>query len=72
VEERQKIRTQFMESKQTPLCDIFQGQLRLRTWKTGHGKQSVDNIEPFLTLELDVDVSVLTILMNFRLKVSKN
>jgi ubiquitin carboxyl-terminal hydrolase 10 len=54
--------SQLVKIKRTPLSNIFQGQLRSRISR--QGQQATDNVEPFFTLQLDVHVSISTILMN--------
>jgi ubiquitin carboxyl-terminal hydrolase 10 len=39
----------------TPISDIFRGQLRSRVQRAGD--QSTDNVQPFFTLQLDIEVS---------------
>ena len=41
--------------EKTPLSEIFRGQLRIRTVKTGENEPT-ENIEPFFTLKLDIEV----------------
>lgn len=38
----------------TPLSDIFRGQLRSRVYR--QGQESTDNVQPFFTLQLDIEV----------------
>lgn len=38
----------------TPISDIFRGQLRSRVHRTGD--QVTDNVQPFFTLQLDIEV----------------
>ncbi|CAI6374614.1 unnamed protein product [Macrosiphum euphorbiae] len=40
--------------EKTPLSEIFRGQLRIRTVKTGENEPT-ENIEPFFTLKLDIE-----------------
>jgi len=39
----------------TPISDIFRGHLRSRVQRAGD--QSTDNVQPFFTLQLDIEVS---------------
>lgn len=41
--------------EKTPLSEIFRGQLRTRTVKNGENEPT-ENIEPFFTLKLDIEV----------------
>lgn len=41
----------------TPIADIFRGQLRSRVQRAGD--QSTDNVQPFFTLQLDIEASLL-------------
>lgn len=43
--------------EKTPLSEIFRGQLRTRTVKNGENEPT-ENIEPFFTLKLDIEVIV--------------
>lgn len=38
----------------SPISDIFRGQLRSRIQRAGH-QQSTDNVQPFFTLQLDIE-----------------
>lgn len=49
--------TRCTELERTPLSDIFRGQLRSRVSRAG--EQPTDNVQPFFTLQLDIEVSVL-------------
>lgn len=40
----------------TPVSDIFRGQLRSRVQRAG--SEHTDNVQPFFTLQLDVEVSI--------------
>lgn len=51
--------TRCTEFGRTPLSDIFRGQLRSRVSRAG--EQPTDNVQPFFTLQLDVQVSILRI-----------
>lgn len=46
--------------EKTPLSEIFRGQLRTRTVKNGENEPT-ENIEPFFTLKLDIEVFLLII-----------
>lgn len=48
--------TREVEFEKTPLSDIFRGQLRSRVSRAG--EQPTDNVQPFFTLQLDVQVSI--------------
>lgn len=43
--------------EKTPLSEIFRGQLRTRTVKNSENEPT-ENIEPFFTLKLDIEVIV--------------
>lgn len=43
--------------EKTPLSEIFRGQLRTRTVKNGENEPT-ENIEPFFTLKLDIEVFI--------------
>lgn len=43
--------------EKTPLSEIFRGQLRTRTVKNGENEPT-ENIEPFFTLKLDIEVCI--------------
>ncbi|XP_011311829.1 ubiquitin carboxyl-terminal hydrolase 10 [Fopius arisanus] len=45
--------TRCTEFARTPLSDIFRGQLRSRILR--QGDQSTDNVQPFFTLQLDIE-----------------
>ncbi|XP_063985979.1 ubiquitin carboxyl-terminal hydrolase 10 [Diachasmimorpha longicaudata] len=45
--------TRCIEFGRTPLSDIFRGQLRSRILR--QGDQSTDNVQPFFTLQLDIE-----------------
>ncbi|XP_015118289.1 ubiquitin carboxyl-terminal hydrolase 10 [Diachasma alloeum] len=45
--------TRCTEFERTPLSDIFRGQLRSRILR--QGDQSTDNVQPFFTLQLDIE-----------------
>ncbi|XP_012269229.2 ubiquitin carboxyl-terminal hydrolase 10-B isoform X1 [Athalia rosae] len=45
--------TRCTEFGRTPLSDIFRGQLRYRVSRAGD--QSTDNVQPFFTLQLDIE-----------------
>ncbi|KAG7199141.1 hypothetical protein KM043_018032 [Ampulex compressa] len=45
--------TRCTEFGRTPLSDIFRGQLRSRVSRAG--EQSTDNVQPFFTLQLDIE-----------------
>lgn len=45
-------RTEFIK---TPISDIFGGLLRSKIYKTGD--QNTDNIQPFFTLQLNIEVN---------------
>jgi ubiquitin carboxyl-terminal hydrolase 10 len=47
--------TRRAEFGRTPISDIFRGHLRSRVQRAGD--QSTDNVQPFFTLQLDVEVS---------------
>lgn len=47
--------TRRTEFNRTPISDIFGGLLRSRIHKTG--EQDTDNIQPFFTLQLNIEVS---------------
>lgn len=47
--------TRCTEFGKTPISDIFRGQLRSRVSRAG--EQPTDNVQPFFTLQLDVQVS---------------
>lgn len=49
--------TRCTELERTPLSDIFRGQLRSRVSRAG--EQPTDNVQPFFTLQLDIEVSLL-------------
>lgn len=51
--------TRCTEFGRTPLSDIFRGQLRSRVSRAG--EQPTDNVQPFFTLQLDIEVSILYI-----------
>lgn len=40
----------------TPLSDIFRGQLRSRVFRNTHDNNITDNVQPFFTLQLDIEV----------------
>lgn len=46
--------TRRTEFNKTPISDIFGGLLRSRIHKTG--EQDTDNIQPFFTLQLNIEV----------------
>lgn len=46
--------TRCTEFGKTPLSDIFRGQLRSRILR--QGEESTDNVQPFFTLQLDIEV----------------
>lgn len=46
--------TRCTEFGRTPLSDIFRGQLRSRVSRTGG--DATDNVQPFFTLQLDIEV----------------
>ena len=46
--------TRCTEFGRTPLSDIFRGQLRSRVSRAGD--ESTDNVQPFFTLQLDIEV----------------
>lgn len=46
--------TRRTEFNRTPISDIFGGLLRSRIHKTG--EQDTDNIQPFFTLQLNIEV----------------
>lgn len=48
--------TRRTEAMSTPLSDIFRGQLRSRVNRAG--LDSTDNVQPFLTLQINIEVSV--------------
>lgn len=48
--------TRCTEFGRTPISDIFRGQLRSRVSRAG--EQPTDNVQPFFTLQLDVQVSI--------------
>lgn len=52
--------TRCMQFAKTPLSDIFRGQLRSRISRAG--EEATDNIQPFFTLQLDIEASALIIL----------
>ncbi|XP_034249638.1 ubiquitin carboxyl-terminal hydrolase 10-like isoform X1 [Thrips palmi] len=41
----------------TPLSDIFRGQLRSRVFRNTHDNNITDNVQPFFTLQLDIENS---------------
>lgn len=47
----------------TPLSDIFRGHLRSRVYRTinAHDNHVTDNVQPFFTLQLDIEVSATAI-----------
>lgn len=45
----------------TPISDIFRGQLRSRVQRAGD--QSTDNVQPFFTLQLDIEVNWMNLLI---------
>lgn len=49
--------TRSTELERTPLSDIFRGKLRSRVSRSG--EQPSDNVQPFFTLQLDIEVSIL-------------
>lgn len=49
--------TRCTEFGRTPLSDIFRGQLRSRVSRAG--EQPTDNVQPFFTLQLDIEVLLL-------------
>lgn len=49
--------TRCTEFGRTPLSDIFRGQLRSRVSRAG--EQPTDNVQPFFTLQLDIEVLIL-------------
>lgn len=51
--------TRCTEIGRTPLSDIFRGQLRSRIYR--QGDQDSDNVQPFFTLQLDIEVKKKTI-----------
>lgn len=54
--------------EKTPLSEIFRGQLRTRTVKNGENEPT-ENIEPFFTLKLDIEVFILlTLYKSFIIK----
>jgi len=50
--------------EKTPLSEIFRGQLRTRTVKNGENEPT-ENIEPFFTLKLDIEVYFIKKLINY-------
>lgn len=48
--------TRRTEVVQTPISDIFNGHLRSRVHRTGD--TSTDNVQPFFTLQLNIEVSL--------------
>lgn len=52
--------TRCTELERTPLSDIFRGQLRSRVSRVG--EQPTDNVQPFFTLQLDIEVSILNVI----------
>lgn len=52
--------TRSTELERTPLSDIFRGKLRSRVSR--HGEQTTDNVQPFFTLQLDIEVSIIIII----------
>lgn len=55
--------TRCTQFSRTPLSDIFRGQLRSRVSRAG--EQPTDNVQPFFTLQLDVQVSIFKIFKNY-------
>lgn len=58
--------TRCTEFGRTPLSDIFRGQLRSRILR--QGDQSTDNVQPFFTLQLDIEVPCLSRFKKFHAK----
>lgn len=55
--------------QKTPLSEIFRGQLRTRTVKNSENEPT-ENIEPFFTLKLDIEVIVyhdINFIINYQL-----
>lgn len=52
--------TRSTELERTPLSDIFRGKLRSRVSRPG--EQPSDNVQPFFTLQLDIEVSIILLL----------
>lgn len=50
--------------EKTPLSEIFRGQLRTRTVKNGENEPT-ENIEPFFTLKLDIEVIYNIMTLNY-------
>lgn len=48
--------TRTTDYARTPISDIFRGKLRSRV--TREGDHSTDNIQPFFTLQLDIEVQL--------------
>lgn len=55
--------TRRTEFGRTPISDIFGGLLRSRIHRAGD--QSTDNIQPFFTLQLNIEVSLLDLLLSY-------
>lgn len=55
VNGKHKMVTRRTVMEKTPLSEIFRGQLRTRTVKNGENEPT-ENIEPFFTLKLDIEV----------------
>lgn len=48
--------TRRTEFRRTPLSEIFRGQMRSRVIRAGIENGTTDNIQPFFTLQLDIEV----------------
>lgn len=53
--------TRRAEFDRSPISDIFRGQLRSRVHRTNSRSQDqiTDNVQPFFTLQLDIEVCFL-------------
>ena len=47
--------TRHSDFGRTPISDVFRGHLRSRVQRAGD--QSTDSVQPFFTLQLDIEVS---------------